>query len=64
MIGDGGRVTLTQETVAISDGIERLFGAFDVLRHLVATLHADDAGTIPVAAIPTHAMRFVIPAIR
>lgn len=64
MVRDGGRVTPTQEAEAVRDGIERLFGAYDALRHLAATLTADEAGTISVAAIPTQAVRFVIPAIR
>ena len=64
MVRDGGRVTPTQEAEAVRDSIERLFGAYDALRHLATSLQADEAGTISVAAIPTQAVRFVMPAIR
>lgn len=64
MVRDGSRVTPTQEAEAVRDGIDRLFGAYEALKRLAATLQADEAGTIAVAAIPTQAIRFAMPAIR
>jgi DNA-binding transcriptional LysR family regulator len=63
MVRDGNRVTPTLEADAILRGLEALFGAYDGLQRLAASLREDEAGMVSIAAIPTQAARFAAPAI-
>jgi DNA-binding transcriptional LysR family regulator len=63
MVRDGNRVTPTIEADAIRTGVEALFGAYDALQRLAASLRSDEAGMVSIAAIPTQAARFAAPAI-
>jgi DNA-binding transcriptional LysR family regulator len=63
MVRDGNRVTPTLEADAIRDGLQVLFGAYDGLQRLAASLREDEAGIVAIAAIPTQAARFAAPSI-
>jgi DNA-binding transcriptional LysR family regulator len=63
MVRDGNRVTPTLEADAIRAGLEALFGAYESLQRLAASLREDEAGIVSIAAIPTQAACFAAPAI-
>jgi DNA-binding transcriptional LysR family regulator len=63
MVRDGNRVTPTLEADAIRSGLEALFGAYDGLQRLAASLREDETGIVSIAAIPTQAAHFAAPSI-
>lgn len=61
---DGNRVILTREAELLQAEVERLFGTYESIQRLAASLRGDEGTTISVAAIPTQATRFMVPAIK
>ncbi|MGL4286512.1 MAG: LysR family transcriptional regulator [Phreatobacter sp.] len=61
---DGNRVTVTREAELLQWEVERLFGTYDSIQRLAASLRGETGLTISIAAIPTQATRFAVPAIK
>lgn len=61
---DGNRSLPTPEAQALLEDVERFFGVYEAIQRHAAVLRAGDSGTVTVAAIPTQASRYLIPAVR
>ncbi|QCI66736.1 LysR family transcriptional regulator [Phreatobacter stygius] len=61
---DGNRVIPTREAEMLQWEVEQLFGSYDSIQRLAAALRGETGVSIHVAAIPTQATRFAVPAIK
>lgn len=61
---EGNRALPTPEAQMLAGEVERLFGVYEAIQRQAAALRDGEAAVVTVAAIPTQASRYLVPAVR